>query len=175
MTPSKTLARVFDRILKYTSYVCGAYLIFVMLSITVDVLNRKIFGVSSRWVVEIAEYSLVWITLLAAAWTLKNEKHVRMELLLTKLKPPNRAIVNIATSTIALLCIMIVAWYSLRITVEYQRIEYVTPTPLRLPQWIIMLALPVGFSLLLIQLIRRIAGYWVELKKLPSNGDQKQD
>jgi C4-dicarboxylate transporter DctQ subunit len=158
---------LFDLILDASAYFSGAFLVFVMLAITFDVTRRKFFGLSSIWVVEIAEYCLLWVTLLAAPWVLKRNAHVRMDLLIGRLCPRNQALLNIITSALALACLVVIEWYSIVVTWDHYKIGYFTPTPLRLPQWIIMTVLPIGIFLLSVQFIRRIWGFRNDLKGQP--------
>lgn len=150
---------IFDRINDLLLILAGVLVIFMMISIGVDValshfLRRPIF-----WVLEISEYSLLYIPFLAAAWVLKREGHVKNDLLLSRVDPRTQFLLNVITSFIAAVVCLILAWYGVKATWYLFQLGYAMPTPLRVPKFIIVAVVPVGFFLVFIQFLRRAYDY----------------
>jgi len=159
---------IFDRTIGLLSLFAGILIIYIMLSVTAEVATRYFLGGMMGWVIEVSEYSLLFITFLATAWVLKREGHVKMDLVLRRLNPRTQSLLNIITSIIGALICLIVAWYGVKVTWNSYQIGYVMAKPLRPPQFLILFIIPVGSFLLFIQFLRRTYGYLGHRKELPN-------
>jgi len=137
----------------------GILLIFITLIIGVSIASRYFLNRPMGWVTEISEYSLLYITFLVAAWVLKKEGHVKMDIVLTRLKPRTQSVTNVITSAISAVVCFILTWYGVRVTWELFQTGYPTPTILELPKFIIIAAIFIGSFLLFIQFLRRTCSY----------------
>ncbi|KPQ11619.1 MAG: TRAP-type transport system small permease component [Saliniramus fredricksonii] len=126
-------------------------------------LSRRLFSVSSN-----AWYESQWlffaaIVMLGAAWTLRLDRHVRIDILISRAPPVYRRRLDIIGHTVMLIpfCVLHV-W--LAIPWFYRAFESgeTSPNLGGLPLWPIRLVIVIGLSLLLAQafseLIKRIAG-----------------
>ncbi len=157
---------IFDRTIGLLSLFAGILIIYMMLSVTAEVATRYFLGGMMGWVIEVSEYSLLFITFLATAWVLKREGHVRMDLVLRQLNPRAQTLLNIVTSIIGAVICLIIFWYGVQVTWNSYQIGYTMAKPLRPPQFLILFIIPVGSFLLFIQFLRRTYGYlghWKEL------------
>ena len=151
---------VLDKILGSLFVLACILLVFIMLAVVVDVVMRysgmhPILGVN-----EIVEYSLLFITFLAAAWILKKEGHIRISIVLDWLNPRPRATINTLTSIVAVIIWAVIAWYSGQVTWDlFQAGEHIGASllePLKAPLVAIIF---VGSFLLFIQSLRKTHGY----------------
>ena len=159
---------IFDRTIGLLSLFAGILILFIMVSVTAEVATRYFLGSMMGWVIEVSEYSLLFITFLATAWVLKKERHVKMELVLRRLNPRTQSLLNIITSIIGAIICLIVAWYGVKVTWGSYQIGYIMAKPLRVPQFLILFIIPVGSFLLFIQFLRRTYGYLGYWKELPN-------
>lgn len=159
------LGPILDRIINFSSVVAGIILIFVTLSVTAEVVLRYFFGRPTVWVVEIAGYSLLYITFLVVSWIQKRQKHVRMDLIFNHLSPKLRSALNLFTSIICSIICFILTLYGAKVTLYFLIAGYPTPTPLRLPKFIIVTIIFFGSLLLLIEFIRTTYHGWLEMKE----------
>ena len=149
---------VFDRALSVSAFAAAAFIILIMLTICFDVVTRRI-GYPQRWTIEIAEDYMIFITFLGAAWLLKKEGHVRMDILVNALNPKTQALLGIITSIIGIvISLYLVVWGSLTTWDHYQRGIF-QMTPLLMPTAPLLAIIPIGSILLLIQFLRRTYGY----------------
>jgi len=101
----------FNKTVDYLAYTTGAVLIFIMLSISTEVIGRKLWGTSIVWTLEVSEHAILFVTFLSAAWVLKKNAHVRVDVVLVHLGIRNQHLLNMATSIIGgLLCLAMAYW-----------------------------------------------------------------
>ena len=80
---SGLLFRFIDRAIEIFAVIAGICLVAVMLLICWGVAQRYYFNAPVPWITEIIEYSLIYITFLSAPWILRDEGHVRIDLVLS--------------------------------------------------------------------------------------------
>lgn len=146
--------QVFDSFLTYLAVISGVLVVFMMAGVSADVVLRKYFGMPIFWMVDITMYSLLYMAFLSGAWLLRQEGHVRMDLVVSRLSPGVQSALKTFTSLLGALTCLVLAWYSGRVVWEQHLIGYVTPTELRIPQIYIYGIVPVGSFLLFIQFLR---------------------
>jgi len=149
---------IFDWVLKAGASIAGFLLIFMMLSICVELLCRRI-GHPLMWVMEVTEYSLLYITFLGAAWVLHREGHVKMDILVDALNPKMQTLLGIVTSLIGSAMSLYLVLYGAKVTWEYYERGVVECTPLLTPTFLILLIIPLGSIPLFIQFLRRAYHY----------------
>jgi C4-dicarboxylate transporter DctQ subunit len=162
---------IFDRIIDLTMILAAVLLFFVTFSVGAEVFLRYFLGRPTIWVTEVAEYTLLYITFLAVAWVLRREGHVKMDLVLNRFSPKTQSMVNAITSLAGTLVCFILTWFGAKTTWYFFQGGYPTPTPLRVPKFIIVAIIFFGSFLLFIQFLRRTYGY-VESWRVP---EKKED
>lgn len=118
-----------------------------------DVAARYLFNTSSAGWVELEWHIFSFIFLLGAAYALKHDKHVRVDVFYQNFSPKKQAWVNLLGSLLFLIpfCIIIIQ-ASLRFTYNAYAINESSPDPGGLSfRFIVKGAIPVGFFLLLLQ------------------------
>ena len=99
------------------------------------------------------------IVFLGTAWVLRKEGHVKMELLLNRLKPRAQATANIVASFIGMAISLALIWYGTLVTIDHFQRSMRFPTVLETPITPILAVIPVGSFLLFIQFLRRTYSY----------------
>ena len=143
------------------------------LAVSVEVLLRNFLKITHAELFEITEYSLLWITFLAAAWLLKNNGHIRVDILVTRLNPRPRAIANLAVSVICTILFGIILWYSVRLTLHDYLTGYTIGSVMRPLKWPVEIIIVIGFLLLFIEMLRKTYGYLANWKVV-STGESTQ-
>ncbi len=124
-------------------------------SVLIEIVMRYMLNKPQAWVVEFTELSLVSITFLAAAWGLKEEGHVKMDLVISRLDPKYQGLVNGITSILgAVLCLAIICW-TVVTAWDYTQRGVTHIEMLQLPKGPLLFIIPFGFFLLFIQFLRR--------------------
>ena len=120
-----------------------------------DVTARYLFNTSSAGIVELEWYLFSFIFLLGAAYALKHERHVRVDVFYQNFSPRRQAWINLVGSVFFLIpfCIVVIVT-SLKSTGNSWAIQDGSPDPGGLPaRYIVTAAIPIGFILLLLQAI----------------------
>jgi C4-dicarboxylate transporter, DctQ subunit len=162
------LGRMFDYLNIVMVVISAILLLGLTFIVGADITLRYLFNRPLGWVKEVSEYTLVGLGFLVAAWILKDDGHVRMDLVLNKVRPRVQTMMNIITSSISTIIVFIITWFSLRVVVEFYRTKLVAPTVLEPPKWILLTPILVGSFLLGMQFIRRTYGFvgkWRTLSK----------
>jgi TRAP-type C4-dicarboxylate transport system permease small subunit len=169
------LLRLFNKITDGAAFAAGVVLAFITLIVCIDVFMRYFLNRPVQGAMETSEFGLTFLTLLASAWLLRKDKHVRMELLLHKLKPRTQAWVNSITSMICVLTCVLVFYYGLIVVVDRFKTGHRLMTTLEPLSYPLMAIVPVCFFLLTIQFILEAHRYFQEAKNPTKTGTRVSD
>lgn len=160
MESAKRIDRFLDRIIDYTSYLAVALFLFSWLSVCLEVLRRYFLNRPILWVVEVTEYILVQIAFLAAAWALRNEAHVSVDVVVSHFNEKVQAFLHFMTSIIGALVCLILTYYGTVATWGAYRDNLIIPKQMGMPKYLVMMVIPIGCFLLFGQFIRRTRDAW---------------
>ncbi|MBE9040530.1 TRAP transporter small permease subunit [Oscillatoriales cyanobacterium LEGE 11467] len=118
-------------------------------------------SLTSNASIEAQWYLFDLVFLLGAAYTLKHNAHVRVDLFYDRWNPQRKALVNFLGTLLFLIpfCIMVV-WFSWTPIFNSWQIWESSPDPNGLPRYPIKTALLVGFGLLILQGISEAIKNW---------------
>jgi len=156
---------IFDRIIGFLFFLAAVILALGVLTMGVDVVLRYFMRQPLGWVIEVVAFSLLFITFLGAAWVLKIERHVKVDLALNLLNPGPRSVLNITTSVIGGLMCLTLAWYSGHLTWDLFLSGERTVTVLESLKAPLVVIIPLGSFLLSIQFFRRAWGFLVKWRQ----------
>ncbi len=106
---------------------------------------------SNAWL-EIQWYLFAAIFLFAAAYTLKHNGHVRVDVLYGRFPPRVRVWIDLLGTLLFLLPMCgLIAWLGWKGFLASYAVQEVSPDAGGLPRWPIKLAIPIGFGLLFLQ------------------------
>lgn len=125
----------------------------MMLLITVDVIGRQVFGQPTYVADELSGYFLVAITFLALGQTQKLGKHLRVDIIFSKISKRNAAVLILVTSIISLGFLIWFTWSTSISAMQTYEMGTRTQTVLRTPYWVPEMLLPVGLGVFALQMI----------------------
>jgi TRAP-type C4-dicarboxylate transport system permease small subunit len=150
----ENLVRIFDSTLNILVILTCLILTFVTVSVCLEVVLRYFFNRPQVWVIELSEYALLYITFLGAAWVLKLEGHVTVDLVTNRLSPKGRAFFSFISFVICSIVSGVLFLYGTRVTWSYFSKGLYNPTILEIPTAAILIVIPVGGITLLVQSVR---------------------
>jgi TRAP-type mannitol/chloroaromatic compound transport system permease small subunit len=116
MPPNRWLAEIAGRIDRLTAAIgrtvmwCGLAMVVVQV---VVVLMRYVLGVGSIWLSEAIVYAHATLFMGAAAWTLQQGGHVRVDIFYAGASPRSRAVVDLLGAVVLLLPFCgVLAWFA---------------------------------------------------------------
>jgi TRAP-type C4-dicarboxylate transport system permease small subunit len=133
-------------------------LILVIVIVIADVGSMYFFNRSLQWSLEISEYVLVYMAFLGTAWLLREDGHIRFDLVIQVLPFRIKKFVEILNSLIGLLICCLVTWYGIVTVMDLHVKGIRMETVLHLPKEVVLVVIPLGTALMALQFIRRIAG-----------------
>jgi TRAP-type mannitol/chloroaromatic compound transport system permease small subunit len=136
--------------------------LFAVLICTVNAIVRYTVNMSSNGWLEMQWYLNAAMFMLVAAYTLKKNAHVRIDVISGKLSPRTQAWIDIIGGLLFLLPVsLIIAWFSWPALANSFHINEMSSDPGGLIRWPVRLVIPVAFVLLSLQglseIIKRIA------------------
>jgi len=157
-----TLSRSVDAITERIGRTIYWLVLVAVLISAANAVVRKAFNYSSNSFLEIQWYLFSMIFLFLAGYTLKNNEHVRIDIISGRLSPRGRAIIDIFGTLFFLLPMAVLIMYlSWPVFVDAWTRNEVSTNAGGLVIWPARLMVPIGFLLLIVQalseLIKRIA------------------
>jgi TRAP-type C4-dicarboxylate transport system permease small subunit len=101
--------RLLELIGRLERVICVVLLSTIVVSITIQVITRYLFGQPLVWVEELAGYCFLWGVFLGAAVGMKELRHIRIETFVSRMSPRPQAMWRALTWAIATACCVIIA------------------------------------------------------------------
>ena len=120
-----------------------------------EVVMRYFFDAPTRWVIEFSEYALLWLAFLSSAWILRQEGHVRVELLTEMLSPRWQRRLHFVTSWLGAAVCAVFFWVSTTYVLGIRESGEILFKSVPIEKWTVMAVIPPGLALLAIQFVRR--------------------
>jgi len=108
------IGRIIDIIIEWLAYISAVLMILTFTFVTVDVAMRYFFTRPLGWSTEFAEYSMATLTFFAAAWVLKKDAHVYLDIVLDVFNTRTQATINMITSILGSGICFYVTWWGLQ-------------------------------------------------------------
>ena len=152
-----------DRVRRFFSWlnlgcaILGASLLFFIATIICfEVLVRALGGASRLWVIEVSEYSLLFITFLGAPYLLEKNMHVVLDLIYNAFPRGPKLILQLINATIGFSVCAVLAYVGLGVVIEQYTVGVREVTVMRPQSWWITAALPFGAALMAVQFLDQI-------------------
>ncbi len=123
-------------ITRFAVILCGWWLLVVSAFTCVEILGRKLFGISLQGVDEVGGYTLAIVASIGFAHALLTRAHTRIDFLIVKLGDGARAVLN----TLAMVTLALMAAFSLMkglpVLLESLEFNSHSTSPLQTPMWL---------------------------------------
>ena len=140
-----------DKLIDVSAGLAGAIVMFLTLLVCADVAMRSILNHPIQHVTEVSEHGLLFIAFLGAAWTLKKEGHVKVDVVYNLLNSKYQAYFNCLDAILgATVCLVVTLLGGLATWIAFQKGTVFSTSSLSLPRAPILAAIPMGTFLLFI-------------------------
>lgn len=145
------LEQWFDKIADFIGYICSFLMIVMMLNIFYDVFMRYLFKNSSIAFQEMEWHLFSVIILLGMSYALKEDSHVRVDILYAKFNERTQAMINIVGTVLFITPIaLLIALGSIDFVMEAYTTNEISMDPGGLThRWILKAFIPASFWLLI--------------------------
>jgi C4-dicarboxylate transporter DctQ subunit len=134
----------------FSAFVAGLVLLFITLSIFVDVVLRYFFSSPTIWVTEVSTYLFLYLIFLGTAYALQQGTHIRVTFLLDHLNQKLKRIINVFTSLFSMIFTAVLLWQSSLMTWSAFSQHWTSPTMLNAPMAYVYVAMVIGSIMLLV-------------------------
>ena len=150
--------RWLDRVTDLLALIAGLYLAWIFIAIIFQVVARAVFLFGSSHIFTFIEYGLLYITMFGAPWLVRLKGHVYIELLTAVVPEHIRPTFSRIVVSLAVLICSVVAYYAAEVTIRSYVRDEIDLRSLDMPLWIVMISMPISFSLMALQFTRYIFG-----------------
>lgn len=141
----------FARFVTALAWTAAALFVAAGLMLTYEVLARYFFVRPTIWAAELSQACLIWGSLIAAPWCLRERRHIRITALIGLMPRRGRLAADFFAMLAVALFSAVVVVYGWEIFWDSFRRGRTTGSMLDLPVWIVELAVPFGVAVLLAQ------------------------
>ena len=164
-----------ERILKKINTTCAIIaeilVILIVLLVVVEIVGRFIFGHPIPGQVEIATLSLVVIVYLGVAYTQMLDGHIRVDVLISRVKGAKREFLEAFVLVIALFTTLMMSWATGKRAIESTMTHEFVTGVVNFPIWPGRCTVTFGFLLLSLTLIIQITRRLLNVFDLLNRGD----
>ena len=149
------LERGFDKFANAIGYFTAFVMVLMILNVTYDVVMRYFFNTGSLAMQELEWHLFSVIILLGISYTLKEDGHVRVDLIYDRLTEKKKAKINMVGSAIFIIPVaLLIGVESIPYVIESFNSNEISPDPGGLEyRWIVKSLIPLSFFLLIITAI----------------------
>ena len=136
-------------------WLCLMFYVMVVMVLSLEVIQRFVLQFSTIWGEEIARYCFIYLAWIGAAFAVKDRAHLRIDVIVNGLPNRVKAAFFVVADLFALGLAGFAFYLSLHPLQTSLKFDSVT-AGLRVPFWIFLLAIPVGFGLIVIRLLQSL-------------------
>jgi len=162
----RSASRGLDFVIVAGAVLTVGILVALVASVAFEVVMRYFFNRPTAWVVELSEYSLLWLAFLGGAWVLREEAHVKVEMLVEILPPRTREIMHVITSLAGAATCALFCWVSTVYILELYESGEMLLRSIQVKKWAVLSVMVPGLLLITLQFIRRA---WRGLPAAPAS------
>ncbi|MBN2061513.1 MAG: TRAP transporter small permease subunit [Deltaproteobacteria bacterium] len=148
--------RIIDGLSEVTGRLASYLILGSLFTVFYEIAMRYVFSRSQDWTFEMSTFLFGTTFVLAGAYALKYDAHVRIDIFYMKLSPRNKALVEIITSIFMFVFIGVLIWKGWESAWRAVVLNEHTDSAWAPPRWPIKMVIPVGAFLVLLQGIVRI-------------------
>ncbi len=147
--------RLFDLVVDAGAVLAAVLLVAVMLTTTIKVVFRYGLREGLIGVDQISGTMLLYITFLGAAWVLRRDEHVTLDLMVNSLRPSIQRRLLVASSILgALVCLAVAMFGTVEVISSWQSGIRI-PAEIEYLRAVNLAVIPIGFLCLVVQFVRR--------------------
>ena len=152
-------SKIYNGLINGLAVIAGILLAVILAGIVVDVTIRTVGFNSLQWYSAVAEYCLLFSTMLAAPWLVRLKGHVVVESLFIAMPPKARKIMSKFAYLVCIGLSLLFAYYGFLEMVEAIGSKELDIRSIDAPKWILFVPFPLGFSLIAVEFLRYLLGY----------------
>ena len=168
----KKISQFLNAISRITGVVSAIIMGVIALIVTYEVIMRYVFRNPTGWTLDFVPYLILWGAFLGGAITLRENRHIKVDLLIRHLSPRKQKILEIFSGGIAIVFCIVLCVKGMEMVTQTKQLGSVDASSLNIPLFIPQLCIPIGAVLLVLEFLKRLVNDVVSLKdgKLDDEG-----
>lgn len=135
----------------------GAFILFAITTfVFLEVVSRALLGSSQLWVIEVSEYSLLFMTFMGAPYLLEKNRHVVIDLVINELGHLQKIIVSLFISLLGVLMCVVLMYAGAEVVLDQFDTGVRESTVMAPQKYWITAVFPIGMALMAFQFIDKI-------------------
>ncbi len=135
----------------------AAWLFFLIGPIIVyEVVARYVFLSPTIWSEELSRFLQIWGTYLAAAYVLRKRQLIAIDIVVRYSGPLLRKVLESAALLVIIVFCLVAVYFGMKIAIDSIMIGRASSSMLAVPLWMTEVAIPLGFTLLLLQALAEL-------------------
>jgi TRAP-type C4-dicarboxylate transport system permease small subunit len=157
-------ARLIEKLSEYSGRVAGLFVLLMIPLVTFEVIMRYVFNRAPMLADEFSAYFLVATVFIGLAYTMKEKRHIRVEMLTSRLKPRAAKWLRLVTLLVALGVVGILVKETIAFVQFSIRLGLKSESWLMIPSYIPQMVMPVGAVFFFLQIVVEISKTILELR-----------
>lgn len=149
------LERAFDFVLNLFAAIAATLLVAMMLATVLKVALRALFNHGILGIDQISGTMMVYVTFLGAAWVLRRDGHVTVDIVVASLRPKTQRTVMVLSSLVGAAVCLALTWFGTKAVMLSLQRGIVVAAEIEIPRAINLAVIPLGCLLLGIEFVRR--------------------
>jgi TRAP-type C4-dicarboxylate transport system permease small subunit len=146
---------------QFEGAVAGVLLALGLGIVMLEIVARSLADTSFPWSEELSRYLLIWITYFGAAAVTRDRGHIRVEILIDRLNPAARRLVEMLVTLLCLVFSSVICLVSLRYVADSRNLGIMSADSyLPVPIWMFQSIIPIGFGLISLRLVLNLIDLW---------------
>ncbi|MGI6450127.1 MAG: TRAP transporter small permease [Desulfitobacteriia bacterium] len=148
--------RIIDFLINILAGIAAVIMGLLLIGICYATFSRFVFNDPLARTVELAAYSLIYITFLSAPWLLRQRGHITVDLILLTLKDRVKRALLLFNDIIGVIISAVFCYFSYLVTMSNIKEDVRIMDSSNTPQWLLLFVIPISFLFLAIQFLRFI-------------------
>ena len=132
------------------------FYVLLVVTMAVEVIRREVFAYSSIWGEEVVRYAFIYLVWIGAAAAVRERGHIRIDVLMHYLGPRAKAALYIFGDLVMFVVAIIALYWSFETVLVSAKFGSVS-AGLRVSMVWFLMAVPVGFAIMIWRLIQSLA------------------
>jgi C4-dicarboxylate transporter DctQ subunit len=129
------------------------FYVLLVVTMSVEVIRREVFAYSSIWGEEVVRYSFIYLAWIGAASAVRERAHIRIDVIVHYLGPRGKAFIYMLGDIVMFAVALVALYWSFETVAVSWKFGSVSHG-LRISMVWFLMAVPVGFTLLIARLIQ---------------------
>lgn len=163
------IRRIFTLVGNFSFIIAIGIMVFLSISISVEVFLRYVVGSSSIWVTEVSGYLVAGVLFMSMAKIYREGGHVSMSILTDKVSPKVHKICTVLAHLCVLVFAIILFWTTLEMTNLSYSFNWKSSTILAVPLYIPQALMPIGSMVFIIEIVNKLLGEFISSENCKDN------